>query len=171
MANLILFSENHHHTIDATFAKASVRHYQPGYFELGQDHDFDFTYDGERKLINELNILIQFAENRQCQHIYIINTWNVNNTLLIRMHEPNSVMIELSDGNIKKINEVAVQNMFYEDINASLHTSKFPDKLINANNKFSAMAADVNGVVDQLLIINMEIMKEMLIQDIRNLYI
>jgi hypothetical protein len=171
MANLVLFSSDYHPDIHTTFSKAKVRHYPPGYFELGQDHDFDFTYDGERKLIDNLNMLVQFAEDGQYQHIYIVDGWDSNKILMAQMTGYYPVMIELSDTNFSTINELAMQHMFFDGVSAALQSATFPDKVLAESTSFTAIAADVNDSVGQIVNGSIQMMKNMLVNEVRNLYI
>jgi hypothetical protein len=171
MTNLVLFSSDYHPDIHTTFSKAKVRHYPPGYFELGQDHDFDFTYDGERILIGNLNMLVQFAEDGQYQHIYIVDDWDSNKILMAQMTGYYPVMIELSDTNFSTINELAMQHMFYDGVNASLQSATFPDQVMGGSNAFSSIAADVHDAVGQIVNGSIQTMKNMLVNEVRNLYI
>ena len=170
MSNLVLFSSDYYQDAYTTFSKANVRHYPPGYFELGQDHDFDFAFDGERKLIDNLNMLVQFAEDGQYQHIYIIDKWDSNKLLVAQITGYYSVMIELSDTNVAIINELAMQHMFYDGVNASLQSAKFPDMVVAGSNAFSSIAADVNDAVGQIVNGSIQTMKGMLVDEIRGIY-
>jgi len=171
VTNLILFSHNHQEIIHTTFSNATVRHYPPGYFQLGQDHDFDFTYDGERSFIGGLNILVQFAEDNRCQHIYIIDQWNDKNITMARLSGYYPVMIELSEDNIDKINQLAIQHMFYDGVKSSLASAIFPDKLLGSNDAFSAIAIDINNQMKIVRNSHLGTMNDMVIDSIRRLYL
>lgn len=116
-------------------------------------------------------MLIQFAEDDQYQHIYIIDKWDSNKLLVAQITGYYSVMIELSDANVPKINELAMQHMFYDGVNASLQSATFPDQVMAGSDAFSSIAADVNDAVGQIVNGSIQTMKRMLTDEIRDIYI
>lgn len=118
MDKLVLFSKYHQETIGTTFSNATVRHYSSDDFYSNTAHknigDDDFTF------IGGLNMLMQYAEGNVYQHIYTVQNYSKASLATAKWSRCYLVMIELTDENVDKINQLAIQHMFYDDVNSQL---------------------------------------------------
>ncbi len=111
--NLILFSKQHQPTINTTFSSATVIHYHSDDFYSDAAHanvsDDEFTFPGG------LNMLIQSGNGNKFRHMYVVNNWKKSEYAVAKLSGLFPVMIELTDMNIAKINELSIHNMLYDN--------------------------------------------------------
>lgn len=113
MSNLVLFSKDYQPTIHTTFSSATVIHYITNDFYSDAAHanvgDDEFTFLGG------LNMLIQSGDGNKYRHMYVVNNWRKSEFAIAKLSGMFPVMIELTEYNIAKVNELAINNMLFEN--------------------------------------------------------
>ena len=116
MTNLVLFSHHYQPTIHKTFSSTSVIHYHSDDFYSNVAHanvaDDEFTFLGG------LHMLIQSMEDIKYQHMYVVDHWKKSEFAVAKLSGMFPVMIELTDSNVAKVDELAVHYMLNADRDA-----------------------------------------------------
>jgi hypothetical protein len=112
-ANLVLFSQDYQTTIHRTFSSATVKYYHSDDFYSDAAHanvsDDEFTFLGG------MNMLIQSTEDSLYPYMYVVNNWKKSEYAVAKLSGLFSVMIELTEENVIKLDELAIMNMFYDN--------------------------------------------------------
>jgi hypothetical protein len=169
MINLVLFSTDYQSTIHTTFSSATVRHYKSDdfYSEYAHYHisDDEFAFYGG------LNMLIQSIEDGNYQHIYVVNEWKKSELAIAKLSGLFPVIMGLTKGNVDKINQLAIQHMFYDGINTALQPTIFPKQLMKDSSEFSAIASNISNPAKQIQSSHLKRMPELLIRNTKGLYL
>jgi hypothetical protein len=119
-ANLILFSSiEHESTIHTTFSSATVKYYHSDDFYSDAAHanvsDDEFTFLGG------LNMFIQSTEDSLYPYMYVVNNWKKSEYAVAKLSGMYPVIIELTEDNVVRINEMAIRHMFLDSDSQNIY--------------------------------------------------
>lgn len=117
MASFVLFSHHYQSTIHTTFISATVRHYHSNDFYFKHVHhnvDDDFAFFGG------LDMLLNSIKDGLYQHMYVVNNWKKSGYAAAKLSGLFPIMMELTKCNVDKINQLAIQHMFYDGVKTAL---------------------------------------------------
>lgn len=168
MTNLVLFSHHYQSTIHETFSSATVIHYQ---------HDDFYSKDAHLKVADDefalhggIYRLIQHIEGDRYQHMYVIDSWKKSERAIAKLLGSYPVMIELTDDNLAKINQLSHLYMFYDSVLDALQSATFPSHILYGYGKYSEIAADFNATVGRILNEITHSMEDVFVQDVKSLF-
>jgi hypothetical protein len=122
MNNLVLFSTDYQPTIFTTFSSATVKHYITNDFYSDAAHAN--VGNDEFAFLGGLNMLIQSTEDSLYPYMYVVNNWKKSEYAVAKLSGMYPVMIELTEDNVVRINELALQRMLNcDDYSASKFTT------------------------------------------------